>query len=70
MNQPPEIANWSIGNRGVEMNPPMSVFDGSMRAPLTSAIVESAGKPVKPQSLYLQQLKERLGAAAVRNMGY
>jgi len=70
MNQPPEIANWSIGNIGEELNPPFPVFDGSKRAPLDSAIIESKGKPVKPQSLYLEQLRDRLGPDAVKNIGY
>jgi hypothetical protein len=70
MNQPPGGANWSIGNRGEETDPPFPVFDGSMRAPLAPAIIESAGSPVKPQSLYLEQLKERLGPSAVTNVGY
>jgi hypothetical protein len=70
MNQPPEVGNWSIGNRGRESNPSMPVFDGSIRAPLLSAIIESPGKPVKPQSLYLEQLAERLGPSALKNIGY
>jgi hypothetical protein len=70
MNQPPEGANWSIGNRGEELNPPMPVFDGSKRAPLPDAYVESPGSPVKPESLYLAQLAERLGPSALRNVGY
>ena len=70
MNQPPEVGNWSIGNRGRESNPPIPVFDGSIRAPLLSAIIESPGKPVKPQSLYLEQLAERLGPPALKNIGY
>ena len=70
MNEPPAIANWSIGNRGEERNPPMPVFDGSKRAPLDAAIIESDGKPVQPESLYLKQLAERLGPAALKNIGY
>ena len=70
MNQPPGIANWSIGNRGPQTDPPMPVFEGVERAPLHEAVTESAGKPVNPQSLYLEQLKERLGAEAVKNIGY
>jgi hypothetical protein len=29
-----------------------------------------AGTPIKPQCLYLAQLKERLGLQAVKNIGY
>ncbi|HEY0308095.1 MAG TPA: hypothetical protein VGB94_08040 [Acidobacteriaceae bacterium] len=70
MNQPPNGANWSIGNRGEEQNPPMPVFDNSKPAPLHPAITESPGIPVKPQSLYLEQLSERLGPSALKNIGY
>ncbi len=70
MNQPPGVGIWSIGNRGLEINPPFPVFDGSKRPALDSAIIESKNKPVKPQSLYLEQLKERLGQQALKNIGY
>jgi uncharacterized protein (TIGR03435 family) len=39
-------------------------------APLPSGIIESQGKPVTPPSLYLAQLAERLGPAALKNIGY
>jgi len=71
MNTPPGSMIWSIGNRGEQIDPPFPVFDGGPRRPaLEPATVESAGKPVKPQSLYLAQLKERLGEQAVKNIGY
>jgi hypothetical protein len=70
MNTPPGSMIWSIGNRGEQTDPPFPVFDGSKRAPLDPATIESAGTPVKPDSLYLEQLKERLGAQAVKNIGY
>jgi hypothetical protein len=35
--------------------------------PLRQGIVESEGTPLKPQSLYLA---ERLGAGALKNIGY
>jgi hypothetical protein len=41
-----------------------------MRHPLDPVIIESAGKPVQPPSLYLEQLKERLGPSALTNIGY
>jgi hypothetical protein len=69
MNEPPAVANWSIGNRGAQSNPPMPMR-GHEKLPLNGAITESAGKPVEPQSLYLAQLAERLGPAAVKNIGY
>lgn len=70
MNQPPDISNWSIGNRGSQSDPPMPVFGGGPKPSLPPAVTESPGKPVKPQSLYLEQLKERLGPAALKNIGY
>jgi hypothetical protein len=71
MNTPPGSMIWSIGNRGEQTDPPFPVFDGGPpRVPLDPATVESAGKPVKPDSLYLEQLKERLGPRAVKNIGY
>ena len=38
--------------------------------PLPSGLIESQGKPVTPQSLYLAQLAERLGPDALKNIGY
>ena len=70
MNMPPGAANWSIGNRGEQVNPPMPVFGGPRRPQPAAAVLESAGKSVKPESLYLEQLKERLGAEALRKIGY
>jgi hypothetical protein len=71
MNTPPGSMIWSIGNQGDQTDPPFPVFDGGpQRAALEPATIESAGKPVKPQSLYLEQLKERLGEKALENIGY
>jgi hypothetical protein len=77
MNEPPGIANWSIGNRGAQSNPPMPLFEArrGSRTPaddpaLPAVITESPGKPVEPASLYLEQLAERLGPQALKNIGY
>ena len=70
MNIPPGSAIWSIGNRGAETNPPFPGFDNRFHARLASAIIESPGKPVQPQSLYLEQLRERLGDQALKSIGY
>ena len=69
-NTPPGAANWSIGNRGEELNPDQPAFDGAKPVPLHQGIVDSPGTPVKPPSLYLQQLSERLGHSALKNIGY
>lgn len=67
---PPGTANWSIGNRGPEDLAPMPVFDHQTPgAPLPQGIIESPNHPVSPASLYLQQLRERLGIQAVKNIG-
>jgi hypothetical protein len=53
---PPHARNWSVGCRVKEMQ-----GDGE---------IESLNEPVRPGSLYLQQLEERLGAAALAAIGY
>lgn len=70
MNTPPGTYIWSIGNRGKETDPRFPVFDGSKRATLAPATIESPEHRVKPRSLYLEQLKERLGPSALKNIGY
>jgi hypothetical protein len=58
--QPPGAINWCIGCVGLKVTSktgPDGVFD-------------STGKPVEPTSLYLEQLRERLGDAALKNIGY
>ena len=51
--------NWWIGGSGTQDSP------GS-----TPGIFDHDGTTVTPTSLYLEQLKERLGGAAVENIGY
>lgn len=71
MNQPPGTYIWSIGDRGRQTDPPFPVFDGGpRRPPLPPATIDSPGVSVQPRSLYLAQLKERLGEAALKNIGY
>lgn len=71
MNTPPGSMIWSIGNRGTETDPAFPIFDGGPpRAQLAPATIESAQNPVKPESLYLAQLRERLGKQALMNIGY
>jgi hypothetical protein len=67
---PPGTANWSIGNQGPEDMDSMPVFDQQPKGPpLPQGIVESPNHPVSPKSLYLQQLSQRLGPQATRNIG-
>ncbi|SEF44703.1 hypothetical protein SAMN05421819_0048 [Bryocella elongata] len=70
VNTPPGTANWSIGNRGEELNPPQPARDAGKEVALQPGMIESPGKQVKPASLYLEQLSERLGRDALRNIGY
>jgi cytochrome P450 len=37
---------------------------------IPEGIYDSPGRPVEPVSLYLEQLRERLGDAALVNIGY
>ena len=58
--QPPGAMNWCVGCIGTPVTiggTPNGVFD-------------SPGKMVQPSSLYLQQLRDRLGPDAVRSIGY
>lgn len=67
---PPGTANWSIGNRGSEDLDSMPVFDHQPKGPpLPQGIIESPNHPVSPTSLYLEQLRERLGLQAAKNIG-
>jgi hypothetical protein len=67
--QPPGAKNWCIGCTG---KPPTILWHGNPIAVPTipSDTFESPGVPVAPASLYLQQLRDRLGERAVKNIGY
>jgi hypothetical protein len=57
--------NWVIGGEGTPRQyPPGGGAVG------TNGIYDTLGTILNPQSLYLEQLKERLGPAAVGNIGY
>jgi hypothetical protein len=56
---PPTAQNWAIGNVGTVREAP---FSGD------PAYIVSHGEPVDPASLYLSQLRERLGEEAVQNI--
>jgi hypothetical protein len=58
--QPPGVMNWCIGCTGKPVTPNTG----------PNGIFESLNKPVEPASLYLEQLRERLGSAALANIGY
>jgi hypothetical protein len=67
---PPGGANWSIGDLGEQRSAPMPTPGQGKGSPLAGGVVESSGKHVEPASLYLEQLRERLGPAAVVAIGY
>ncbi len=60
-----------VGNRGEQSSGKMPTFDQRPEHTLLpQGIVESQGTPVAPASLYLEQLRERLGARALKDIGY
>ena len=68
---PPGSANWGIGNRGEQRLEKMPTFDPGQEISVPpQGFVDSQENPVAPASLYLEQLRERLGAQALKNIGY
>ena len=70
---PPGSMNWVIGSKGQRRRQPMPIMgaSGADKGPdLPEATYDSWDKPVQPRSLYLQQLSDRLGPQAVKNIGY
>jgi len=65
--QPPGTENWCIGCIGTEVSASEPGGNGTL---LPNGIFDSTGTMVTPSSLYLAQLCERLGAAALANIGY
>jgi hypothetical protein len=70
--QAPGTITWAMGNRGELKSEGIPDGKGGRvhGIPLPSGFIESQGKPVTPQSLYLSQLAERLGPNALKNIGY
>jgi hypothetical protein len=64
---PPGTENWCIGCIGSVLSEAAPGGDGTI---VPNGIYESLGTPVTPGSLYLAQLKERLGVVALHNIGY
>ncbi|QMV18250.1 hypothetical protein GOB94_05760 [Granulicella sp. 5B5] len=68
---PPGTINWDIGTTGERVLRPMPVFDNQPKGPdIPQGTVDSPGHPVIPDSLYLQQLRDRLGEKAVHAIGW
>jgi hypothetical protein len=66
--KPPGDMNWAIGDKGGQEDAPMP--DSTDGPYLPSGIIESIGKHIQPGSLYLEQLRERMGPAAIKAIGY
>lgn len=64
---PPGTNNWCIGCVGTALSEAAPGGDGTIQP---NGIYDSPGVPVTPGSLYLAQLKQRLGIAALHNIGY
>lgn len=64
---PPGAMNWAIGCVGERKTAPRP-FDARPDEP--EGTFDSHGTPVTPRSLYLAQLRERLGPQALTNIGY
>ena len=58
--EPPGAHNWCIGCIGTAVT----------KAGIPQGIVDSRNVPVLPFSLYLEQLRERLGHEALADIGY
>jgi len=58
---PPFAMNWSVGQVG-------AIAPGKFPPEEPAGIVQSVGQVVTPRSLYLQQLRDRLGEQAVINV--
>jgi hypothetical protein len=58
---PPFAMNWSVGQVG-------AIAPGKFPPEEPAGIVQSVGQVVTPRSLYLQQLRDRLGEQAVINI--
>ena len=65
--QPPGAANWAIGCQGERRT---AVMPFGHPPALPEGLFDSHGKPVAPASLYLAQLRERLGEAALKQISH
>jgi hypothetical protein len=64
---PPGSQNWAIGSTGEILT---QSAPGDSRKPMPNGFYESLGTLVAPGSLYLAQLKQRLGVSALNAIGY
>ena len=66
--KPQGAQNWTIGSTGDIVDRPEYGATGGGNLP--RGVHESQGTAVKPSSLYLAQLCDRLGPQALTNIGY
>jgi len=64
--EPPGAQNWCIGCVGQQL----SGNEPGSNNPVPDGNFDSLGTPVTPNSLYIEQLCERLGPGAATNIGY
>jgi hypothetical protein len=68
--QPPGTTNWAIGCTGRLEDVPQPFGKSGVAPNMPRGTIDSHGTRVAPKSLYLAQLRERLGAKAVEAIGY
>ena len=67
--RPPTAQNWAIGHKGNRRNGPFHSWN-MQNYGYSYGYWESLGSHVEPKSLFLNQLKDRLGQEALYNIGY
>ncbi len=67
--QPPTAQNWAIGHKGERLEGAFRDWNLEQFG-FSDGYWESQGTHVKPASLYVRQLTDRIGREAVRDLGY
>ena len=67
--QPPTAQNWAIGHEGERLDGAFRDWNLEMFG-VSDGYWESQGNNVRPASLYVRQLQDRLGSGVVRRMGF
>jgi hypothetical protein len=68
--QPPGTTNWAIGCSGALEDKPQPFGKTGVDPNMPRGTIDSHGTRVSPKSLYLAQLRERLGPKALEAIGY
>jgi len=65
---PPGAMNWVIGGKGAQW---ATIMPGSTdKVALPHGVIEARDQHIRPDSLYLEQLRERKGLSALKAVGY